>query len=195
MRTLVPALVSFVAMMPGGHTPLALEQSLVSPYPEGRSAEILGLTQREVDDLREGRGMGLARAAELNGYPGPRHVLEAAEAGQLALRPAQVAAVREVFDGMSRETRRLGASLLEEERSLESAFRRGSVVEGEMRERVNRIAGLLGEIRTAHLRAHLATRALLSEAQVRRYQQIRGYAGSEMPPDRHRDRHHRPRTE
>ena len=32
-----------------------------------------------VADLKAGRGMGLALAAELNGYPGPSHVLELAD--------------------------------------------------------------------------------------------------------------------
>ena len=35
-------------------------------------------------DLRAGRGMGLALAAELNGYPGPAHVLELADKLDLA---------------------------------------------------------------------------------------------------------------
>ena len=39
------------------------------------SSPIRGLSEQEIDDLTNGRGMGLARAAELNGYPGPLHVL------------------------------------------------------------------------------------------------------------------------
>ena len=57
--------------------PAAAENVLTSPYREQTSTEIRGLTEQEISELREGRGMGLARAAELNGYPGPRHLLDA----------------------------------------------------------------------------------------------------------------------
>ncbi|HXH46834.1 MAG TPA: hypothetical protein VNK51_23725 [Bradyrhizobium sp.] len=40
------------------------------------SRPIKALSLQQIDDLRAGRGMGLALAAELNGYPGPSHVLE-----------------------------------------------------------------------------------------------------------------------
>ena len=72
LSALVPVL-SFAA-------PLAA-QPLTSPYREQLASEIRGLTAKEIEDFREGRGMALARAAELNGYPGPRHMLDAVEAG------------------------------------------------------------------------------------------------------------------
>src|SRR3974377_1723295 len=40
---------------------------------------VKALSGQQVEDLRAGRGMGLALAAELNGYPGPAHVLELAD--------------------------------------------------------------------------------------------------------------------
>jgi hypothetical protein len=36
-----------------------------------QSRPIKALSDQQVSDLRAGRGMGLALAAELNGYPGP----------------------------------------------------------------------------------------------------------------------------
>jgi len=42
------------------------------------------LSEQQVDDLRAGRGMGLALAAELNGYPGPSHLLELADKLELS---------------------------------------------------------------------------------------------------------------
>jgi hypothetical protein len=59
-------------------SPAALAQSQ-QPYAglEGRS--IKALSEQQVADLRAGRGMVLALAAELNGYPGPMHVLELAD--------------------------------------------------------------------------------------------------------------------
>jgi len=43
--------------------------------------------------------MGLAKAAELNGYPGPKHVLELA--GPLKLTSAQVAATEATYRRMN----------------------------------------------------------------------------------------------
>jgi hypothetical protein len=76
------ALVVFVT------TPLSAQQPLISPYREQLASEIRGLTTKEIEDLREGRGMALARAAELNGYPGPRHVLDGVEAGNFTWPPS-----------------------------------------------------------------------------------------------------------
>ena len=78
--------------------PSAAEDALTSPYRDQTAAEIRGLTEKEISELREGRGMGLARAAELNGYPGPRHVLDAAREGRLHLSPGQLQAVQRLFD-------------------------------------------------------------------------------------------------
>jgi hypothetical protein len=184
LGVLVLALVAAAGL--GDAPPLPGQPPVVSPYRDQQFTRLRGMTDREVDDLREGRGMGLARAAELNGYPGPRHVLDAVEGGQLTLSSEQVAAVKAAFDRMSRDARRLGAALLGEERALEAAFGHGTVAEAEMRDRVRRIAALLGEVRAVHLRAHLETRALMSQVQIRRYQQIRGYTDNEAPADRRR---------
>jgi hypothetical protein len=166
--------------------PAVASDSLTSPYRDGASTEIRALTQTEIEDLRAGRGMGLARAAELNSYPGPRHVLDAAAAGQLHLTPVQGRTIQGLFDRMSREAQRLGALILAEEEQLEIAFRAGRIQEGDLRARVARIAALQGELRAVHLETHLATRAALTDRQVERYNALRGYsAGSPQPPEHH----------
>src|SRR5438876_9483573 len=88
--------------------PSAAQDALTSPYRGQTFTEIRGLTEKEISELRQGRGMGLARAAELNGYPGPRHVLDAVGAGRLQLTPDQVQAMQRLFDDMSSEAQRLG---------------------------------------------------------------------------------------
>jgi hypothetical protein len=50
------------------------------PYAGLEARSIKTLSDQQIGDLRAGRGMGLALAAELNGYPGPMHVLELADA-------------------------------------------------------------------------------------------------------------------
>jgi hypothetical protein len=157
-------------------SPAVAQPDPVSPYRHDRAEGARGLSTPEIDDLRAGRGMGLARAAELNGYPGPRHVLDAAAAGQLSVTAQQVAEVRRVFEAMERNAQRLGARVIAEEQALEAAFRGGAITEADLAERVRSLAVVQGELRQVHLRAHLATRALLTETQVARYNELRGYA-------------------
>jgi hypothetical protein len=58
-----------------------------SPYVGQESREIKALSPQEISDYLSGKGMGLAKAAELNGYPGPAHVIELA--AELELTPEQ----------------------------------------------------------------------------------------------------------
>lgn len=143
---------------------------------------IRGLTDQEVSGLRQGLGMGRARAAELNGYPGPRHVLDLARAGQLSLTPEQARTAQHLFDGMAREAQRLGDLILREERSLEAEFRSGRIGEADLYARARRIAALEGELRAVHLRAHIEMRAALSPPEVQRYDVLRGNRPPEHPP-------------
>ncbi len=50
-----------------------------TPYAGMQTRPIKALSEQQMADLSAGRGMGLALAAELNGYPGPVHVLELAD--------------------------------------------------------------------------------------------------------------------
>ena len=171
-------------------TPVPAQQTLTSPYREPQTSEIRGLSQKEVEDLREGRGMGLARAAELNSYPGPRHLLDAVEAGQIHLTAEQLQAVKRLFAIMSVQAQGIGEHILREEQTLEAAFRRGSITEPELQRRMARIGQLQAELRMVHLRTHLETKKLLTAHQVERYNQLRGYGhGSGSQGDQHPGRH------
>lgn len=164
-----------LAMLPFA-TPGIAADPLVSSYVGQRDSEMRGLSAQEIDDLRSGRGMGMARAAELNGFPGPRHVLDAAAAGELHLTPEQRTRIQGVFDRMSAEARRLGAAVLADEQALERAFRGATIGRRDLDARVKRIETLRGQLRAVHLRAHLATRTLLDDHQLGRYEELRGYA-------------------
>jgi hypothetical protein len=153
----------------------AAQDRLISSYQPQAQSEILGLNENEIAELRAGTGMGLARAAELNSYPGPRHVLDAVEAGRFPASPDQVQRVQLIFAGMKGDAQRLGAEILKEEARLEAAFRARTITDHDLRVQVTRIATLQGELRAAHLRAHLATAAILSPAQLAHYNELRGY--------------------
>ncbi len=117
--------------------------------------------------------MGLARAAELNHYPGPLHVLELSE--ELGLSGTQKEEIERCRSEMLSEAQRLGQKILEEEAHLDRRFSHQHLDEPLLRELTAEIAELYGELRFVHLRAHLQTRAILSKAQVAAYDRLRGY--------------------
>src|SRR5512140_1710908 len=53
--------------------------ALTSPYAGEEKREIKSLSADVIEQYNQGEGMGMAKAAELNHYPGPRHVLMAAD--------------------------------------------------------------------------------------------------------------------
>ena len=89
-------------------------------YADIHDREITSLSEGELEDLRAGGGMGFALPAELNGYPGPSHVLDLAD--ELELTKEQLEQTRRLFEAMREEaiaageayrhdqTRRPGAS-------------------------------------------------------------------------------------
>src|SRR5689334_17464381 len=52
-----------------------LADAPVAPYAGQQTRTIKALSPADVAALLKGEGMGMAKAAELNGYPGPLHVL------------------------------------------------------------------------------------------------------------------------
>lgn len=152
------------------------------PYAGMDQRQISGLSADEIDDLRQGRGMRLALPAELNGYPGPMHTLELR--GPLGLSDAQHARTEQLFRQMLDEAKALGEQVIEAERRLHRQFADGAATAGSMREAALRSAELRGELRAVHLRYHLLMMDVLSDEQVQRYAELRGYAG-----DRHQGKH------
>jgi Spy/CpxP family protein refolding chaperone len=153
-----------------------------SPYAGLEAREIKALDPGEVEALLAGEGMGFALAAELNGIPGPLHVLELA--GPLELSSEQEAAVREIFQAMREETSRMGAEVVELERTLDRRFQHRHIDAAVIRDLTQRIALLRGEIRAIHLEAHLAVDPLLTEPQREAYLRLRGYSGADLTPPR-----------
>lgn len=144
-----------------------------SPYTGFAQREIKALSDDDRRQLLAGHGMGLALAAELNRFPGPKHVLELA--GELELGDEQVHAAQEIFDEMGRRAQRLGRVVIEKEAELDANFSAGTIDQNELARSVHEIGRLRGELRLTHLRAHLQMRAAMSEDQVATYDRLRGY--------------------
>ena len=151
----------------------ASAQTQMQPYAGLQTRDIKALSAQEMVDLTAGRGMSLALPAELNGYPGPKHVLEFAD--QLGLTERQRAEVKRLFDSMESEAIPLGRELIAAERTLDRDFAERTVTPERLKAATAAIGEIRGNLRNAHLKYHLATAALLSQDQIGRYAELRGY--------------------
>jgi hypothetical protein len=146
-----------------------------TPYAGMQARPIKALSEQQVADLSSGRGMGLALAAELNGYPGPSHTLELAY--KLALSPDQRDRIQALFVSMKAEAQPLGARLIAQEAELDHLFASRSITPDNLKAATAAIAVTQGGLRETHLKYHLRTADILSTEQMRRYAELRGYAG------------------
>jgi Spy/CpxP family protein refolding chaperone len=152
----------------------AFAQHTHQPYAGQEAREIKALSAEEVEQYLSGAGAGRAKPAELNRHPGPAHVLELAD--RLELTAAQRAETQRLMDAHKAEARAIGARVVEAERALEALFRRGDVGEAELAAATREAARMQGEYRLAHLETHRRLRAMLTPAQVARYDELRGYS-------------------
>ena len=137
-----------------------------------------------IADLRAGRGMGLALAAELNGYPGPMHVIELAD--DLDLSGQQRAKMQELFAAMKAEAIPLGEMLIAKEAEVDRAFAGRTITALTLAASIEAIGATHAALRQAHLKYHLFTIEVLTPAQVQRYAELRGYkGGTQHPQGRH----------
>ena len=150
------------------------------PYAGQQQREIKALSDTEITALLKGDGMGYAKAAELNGYPGPAHVAELADA--LALDDSQRSATQQLLQQHKRRARELGAALVEAERRLDRAFAHRHIDEQRLSLLTREVADLQAQLRNEHLATHLAQTRLLTPQQVQRYNEMRGYATAGEAP-------------
>jgi len=155
-----------------------------SPYAGQEQRAIKALSDREISDLTEGRGLGLAKAAELNGYPGPMHVLELADS--LDLSDQQRAKMQELFAAMKGEAVPLGERLIAQEAGLDKEFASKTITAATLATSTEAIGSTHAALRQTHLKYHLSTVQVLTPAQIQRYAELRGYKGGmQHPQGRH----------
>jgi Spy/CpxP family protein refolding chaperone len=146
-----------------------------APAPTTASTATSSLSAAEVQQLLDGDGMGYAKAAELNGYPGPKHVLERAE--PLGLTDDQRAQITAIRARMLSAAQRLGREIVDQERTLDEAFRSRSLDRRGVTARVAAIGALEAELRATHLAAHLESVTVLSAEQVKKYYELGSHGG------------------
>jgi len=101
-----------------------------------------GVPDEQRSQYLNGEGMGFAKDAELNHYPGPRHVLDIAD--KLGLSPDQLAATRALFDDVHTKAQALGKQILAREDELETLFREQHADAGKVGQLTAEIANLQG---------------------------------------------------
>jgi Spy/CpxP family protein refolding chaperone len=151
-----------------------LQAAAPSPYAEDTQRAIKALSAEDIQAYLAGKGQGLARAAELNGYPGPRHVLDLA--AELALSREQRVRTQRLFDAMQADAQRLGRALVDAEAALDRHFANRSIDAASLAAALDRIGALQADLRGVHLQAHLAQVGILTPEQIARYDRVRGYA-------------------
>lgn len=161
------------AMVPAS----AVAQEPHRPYAGLEGREIKALSPERTEALRNGEGAGFALAAELNGYPGPKHVLELET--QLELTDDQRSLVTGIFEEMHAAAVALGDRLVAAERALDRGFADGDLDDARLLELTREIGIIESELRATHLVAHLSTTEVLTTHQRRQYLQLRGYEGHE----------------
>jgi hypothetical protein len=144
-----------------------------TPYTGLQQRDVKALSEQQVADLKAGRGMGLALAAELNGYPGPLHVLELQE--QLQLTPEQRQRFQQLYESMKTEAIAVGEVLIANERTLDREFAEGRMTTDTLAVLTDSIGKAQGQLRAVHLKYHLTSADLLTLDQRQRYAQLRGY--------------------
>ena len=166
-------------------SPAGAAETHKSPYAGEHTRPIKSLSADDLAELGRGGGWGLARAAELNGMPGPAHLLELKD--ELPLAAEQVAAIVAIFERMRAEAIAGGQRLVAAERALEAAFAGRTVDERSLRTLLSEVGRARTSLRFTHLAAHLETLPLLTESQIARYNVLRGYAGDPCasPPKGH----------
>ncbi len=163
-------LVSFSAFSSSEHT-------YKSKYAGQEKREIKSLSESDIEELENGKGWGLAKAAELNVVPGPAHLLKMKE--EISLTSDQVQKIERIYKEMQKQAILLGLELIELERQLNNHFAKRTMADKLLLEMLEKIAQVHKQLRYVHLVTHLKTPNILSLEQIELYNKLRGYASDD----------------
>jgi len=158
-------------------TPSAADHSYKSKYAGEEKREIKSLSETDIEELKNGKGWGLAKAAELNGLPGPAHLLEMKE--EIHLSAKQIRAIEDLYKKMKQEAIPLGLELIELERELNNHFSNRTITDELLGILLERIAQIQKKLRYVHLSTHLETPNILTPEQIALYNKLRGYSSDD----------------
>jgi Spy/CpxP family protein refolding chaperone len=144
-----------------------------SQYAGQEQRIIKSLSSDDIQQLRAGKGWGLAKAAELNGMPGPSHILQMKK--KIGLTKNQERQVKALFNDMQQKAIPLGDELIKLEKKLNSSFANKTITTSELNRQLNAIAEVRKQLRFVHLATHLKTTKILTPNQTSEYNWLRGY--------------------
>ena len=150
-------------------------ESYESKYVGQEHRNIKSLSAGDIEELKRGGGWGLAKAAELNGVPGPAHILEMEE--EINLTDEQKKILQKIFNDMKVDAVALGEQLIHLEEKLNSGFSNGIMDQALLEKSVQEIEKTRAELRLVHLSTHLQTPNILTNEQIILYNKLRGYSG------------------
>lgn len=148
-----------------------------SAYSGQEKRKIKSLSKSDLDELRSGKGWGLAKVAELNGFPGPSHLLEMKE--EIKLSKEQLNQIEQLYAQMKKEAISLGLKLIELEKELDESFANKTINENRLAKLLEKIAKVYRDIRYIHLSVHLKTPKILTIEQINTYNKLRGYSSKD----------------
>lgn len=178
-------LITFIVSI-SNFTPVFAEQQHQSEYAGQEMRSIKSLSNNDIEQLKSGKGWGLAKAAELNGMPGPSHLLQMKN--EISLSKQQEEKIRLLFEEMKSKAIPLGNELIELEKKLNNAFANRTITDEILSQQLDAISVVRKKLRYIHLQTHLLTPAILTEKQIQKYNQLRGYGAGDPcknPPKGH----------
>jgi hypothetical protein len=159
----------------------AASSSQISPYSGQEIRVIKSLSDNDVQSLQNGTGEafgGIAKLAELNGYPGPRHVLDIAQ--ELQLTDRQRMEIELIYQNMSNNAKSIGSAIIGVEQDMDETFANKTITEENLIALLDKSANLYGQLRFVHLSAHLDTAQIMTTEQIQMYNEMRGYDGDSI---------------
>lgn len=174
------------ALAQQGDSPFRVQPQVVitpgqqpSPYVGFETREVKTLSTERQEGLRQGRGMSYALAAEMNGLPGPSHVIELAE--QLGLDADQRSRTQAVFNKMQKDAIQAGEALIAAEAHIDRMFASKNATYERVEAQTAVVAAQEARLRAIHLNSHVAMLDILTPEQIESYGRLRGYAGGAEP--------------
>ena len=147
-----------------------------SPYAGEERREIKSLSPQEIGDYLAGKGMGLAKAAELNGYPGPAHVLLPRRSSSAERKPA-----RRIYSSACRKTPLVGPPLIDGGNGQAVCLR--TVTPETLNASLSASARFK---RSSAISGGAPTQTqILTPAQTAKYVELRGYGGDRLDTGQH----------
>ena len=172
MRKLALLVVVVGVLGCGNSKPHAIAAS--APVPTPRLSQ---LSDAQARAYLTGHEYGLARSATVHQFPSPAIVLSMIP--QLVLFEDQSDPVKAIYDRTHTKVVELGKQLVDEETKIDHALEAEEPDPAALEVMIRESARLQGELRLAHIQAHLQTKKLLRPDQLTRYGALHGHVTEE----------------